>query len=193
MEAGCPGAGQTCKEEGCVQRHPVSDWCQLSVLLQAHIKRIKSDKTNSDYRRKNHTHCVWEICFCLTTLCCRIPVMSSEQLVFITVLHVMKHLVRLIKRSTYIEACDYKTTTMEWYAFWSPVVNIPSCQNVSRPHLWSSWCGLPGVWGREGPGEAAGRWKNTWGRAKTAYSDKQKDRQVPSHSSHRTWHVSQWC
>lgn len=52
-----------------------------------------------------------------------------------------------------------------------------------RPHLWSSWCGLPGVWGWAGPGEAAGRWRNTWGQAETTHSDKQKDRQAPSHSS----------
>lgn len=37
----------------------------------------------------------------------------------------------------------------------------PSCRDDSHPHLWRSWCGLPGVWGWAGPGEAAGRWKNT--------------------------------
>lgn len=49
---------------------------------------------------------------------------------------------------------------------------LTSSRDDSRPYLLSSWCGLPGVWARAGPGEAAGRWKNTWGQAKKTHSDR---------------------
>lgn len=35
MQAGCPGAGQTCRGGGCVQRPPGFDWCRLSAPLSA--------------------------------------------------------------------------------------------------------------------------------------------------------------
>lgn len=95
-----------------------------------HTQHIKSYKISSRLQASSHTHAVWMICLFLTTLYRLIAVVWSPQNKLYSLQSYMSWSILLnsLKRS---KTCHYTTAMMSWFAFWSWIVNITSCQDIS--------------------------------------------------------------